>query len=401
MKKLSLLLIIFILALPTTAGATDDPLHPFSVESGAALVMDHNTGQILYAQNIDSALPPASITKLMTMHLIFEGLAAGNISLDDPVEASAHATDLPPDASTIFLGTGEILPVEELLRAIAIISANDAGIAMAEYIAGSEQAFVEQMNEKASELGLENTHFINSHGLDEEGHHMSARDIALLSRETIRLYPEILQYSSQKYYRMERDTRYIQQGYFDLHSTFSALIGWRNIDGLKTGWTPIAKRGITATAENNHRRLYIVVLGAETVEQRDEIVHQLLRHGMDQFTPAVPIAAGTEVDTIRINNAKEQTVPVATGRDVEVLWKTGMTLDDVQQKITILPDLSAPLNAGEKVGELSLYWDDHVMTTIDLVTKQRVEQANFFVRALRTLSQNLVQFGHWLADKIF
>ncbi|HBS93076.1 MAG TPA: D-alanyl-D-alanine carboxypeptidase, partial [Firmicutes bacterium] len=214
----------------------------------AALIMDFETGQILYAENIDAPLPPASITKLMTMHLVFEAIAEGKIQLDDQVKASANASSLPDGSSTIFLGTGEVLTVDELLEAVAIISANDAGIALAEYIAGSESAFVAIMNEKANELGLTNTTFINAHGLHTEGHVMSARDIAILTRATLEKYPEILDYSSKKFLRMERETRYVRQGYFDMHSTYASLIGWRNIDGLKTGWTPEARRCITVTA---------------------------------------------------------------------------------------------------------------------------------------------------------
>lgn len=389
-----------LIAFPSFAGAEENPLHPFAVEARAALVLDHATGQVLYAHNIDQPLPPASITKLMTMHLVFEALAAGTISLDDQVTASSHATDLPPNASTIFLGAGETLSVEELLRAIAIISANDAGIAMAELIAGSERAFVAMMNDKARELGMENTYFVNSHGLDADGHLMSARDIAILSRETVTRFPEILEFSSQKYHRMERETRYVRHGYFDLHSTFSTLIGWRNIDGLKTGWTPAALRGITVTAQQDQRRLYVVVLGAETVDQRDDIVRKLLSYGMDQFTDAVPIQAGVEVDTVRIENAKEQEVPVVTAAPVQVVWKKDMDLSDLEQKVTLFPDIEAPLSAGDRVGELCLYWNGHLLTTVDLTVEQEVEQANFVVRTMRVISRNLVQLGLWLADKL-
>ncbi|MDD4658103.1 MAG: D-alanyl-D-alanine carboxypeptidase, partial [Eubacteriales bacterium] len=243
MKKIYCLFIslALLLTMAVPAGAEQS-------NNTAALIMDYETGQILYAENIDAPLPPASITKLMTMHLVYEAIAQGKISLDDQVKASANASSLPDGASTIFLGTGEVLTVKELLEAVAIISANDAGIALAEHIAGSESAFVVMMNEKAKELGLTNTTFINAHGLHTEGHVMSARDIAILSKATLDKYPEILSYSSIKFLRMEREARYVRQGYFDMHSTYASLIGWRNIDGLKTGWTPEAGRCITVTA---------------------------------------------------------------------------------------------------------------------------------------------------------
>ena len=282
----------------------------------AALIMDFETGQILYAENIDAPLPPASITKLMTMHLVFEAIAQGQISLDDQVTASANASTLPESSSTIFLGKGETLTVKELLEAVAIISANDAGIALAEHIAGSESAFVVQMNEKARELGMTNTNFINSHGLHTEGHVMSARDIAIISRETLKKYPEILEYSSIKFLRMDREKRYVKQGYFDLHSTYSSLIGWRNIDGLKTGWTPEAKRCITVTSAENGRRYIVVVMGAETIPLRDQRVKELLAQAFEQFHPVVPVKAGEVIDSIQIGLAKNKKAEIVTAEDV-------------------------------------------------------------------------------------
>lgn len=366
----------------------------------AALLMDFETGQIVYAENIDEALPPASITKLMTMHLIFEALAEGRISLTDEVQASANASNLPPGSSTIFLGTGEILTVDELLRAVAIISANDAGIALAEHIAGSERAFVDMMNEKADELGLTQSIFFNSHGLHIEGHTMSARDIAILSKITLELYPEITQYSSQKYQRMERETRYVRQGYFDMHSTFASLIGWRNIDGLKTGWTPEAKRGITVTAQEGGRRYIAVVLGADSISQRDQKVRELLAMGFDQYQPQTPIKAGEVIDHIEIKQAKNTQAAIVASEDIKLIMHRSAKIEDFEQQVEIAQDLQAPMAKGDTVGTISYYLDGDIVTMVDLVLEQDLVKANLFTRSLRFLSQTLTNLGTWVLDLV-
>ena len=369
-------------------------------EIRAALLLDFETGQVLFAENIDQALPPASITKLMSMHLIFEAISQGSISLTDEVKASANASNLPPGSSTIFLGTGEVLTVEELLRSVAIISANDAGIALAEHVAGSESAFVNMMNEKAQELGMTNTTFVNSHGLHALGHNMSARDIGILSRETMLRYPEILDFSAEKFMRMERETRYVRQGYFDMHSTYANLIGWRNIDGLKTGWTPEAGRGITITAEEAGRRYIVVVMGAGTTGERDKKVRELLALGLDHYQPETPVKAGEVVDTIEVKLAKEKEAAIISAGDLTIVMKRDMTVADFEQKIELLPNLQAPLPKGEVVGTLSFHKDGQVITEVDLILEEDLAKANFFTRSLRFLSQQLTSFGSWIIDLV-
>jgi D-alanyl-D-alanine carboxypeptidase (penicillin-binding protein 5/6) len=364
----------------------------------AALIMDYETGQILYAENIDAPLPPASITKLMTMHLVYEAIAQGKISLDDQVKASANASSLPDGASTIFLGTGEVLTVKELLEAVAIISANDAGIALAEHIAGSESAFVVMMNEKAKELGLTNTTFINAHGLHTEGHVMSARDIAILSKATLDKYPEILSYSSIKFLRMEREARYVRQGYFDMHSTYASLIGWRNIDGLKTGWTPEAGRCITVTATEGSRRYIVVVMGEDTIPLRDKRVKELLAQAFDQFHPVVPVKAGEVIDSVAIEMAKNRETEIVPAQDVTLVMSRTDKLEDFEEKIELLPNLKAPMEKGDVVGTLSYYKNGELVTAVDLVLNENAEKASLFTRILRYLSLIFVDLGNWIVS---
>lgn len=393
MKKIYCLFIslALLLTMAVPAGAEQS-------NNTAALIMDYETGQILYAENIDAPLPPASITKLMTMHLVYEAIAQGKISLDDQVKASANASSLPDGASTIFLGTGEVLTVKELLEAVAIISANDAGIALAEHIAGSESAFVVMMNEKAKELGLTNTTFINAHGLHTEGHVMSARDIAILSKATLDKYPEILSYSSIKFLRMEREARYVRQGYFDMHSTYASLIGWRNIDGLKTGWTPEAGRCITVTATEGSRRYIVVVMGEDTIPLRDKRVKELLAQAFDQFHPVVPVKAGEVIDSIPIELAKEKEAEIVPVKDVTLVMSRTDKLEDFEGKIELLPNLKAPMEKGDVVGTLSYYRDGELVTAVDLVLNENAEKASLFTRILRFLSQIFVDLGNWIVS---
>ncbi|HOC06372.1 MAG: D-alanyl-D-alanine carboxypeptidase family protein [Bacillota bacterium] len=383
-----LLTLLLLMAMIAPAGAAE--------QKTASLIMDFETGQILHAENIDTPLPPASITKLMTLHLVFEALAQGKISLDDPVRASANASNLPQGSSTIFLGTGEVLTVKELLEAVAIISANDAGIALAEHIAGSEGAFIAMMNEKARELDLENTTFTNVHGLHAEGHLMSARDIAILSRETLKKYPDILKYSSIKYLRMERDTRYVRQGYFDMHSTFASLIGWRNIDGLKTGWTPEANRCITVTAEENGRRYIVVVMGEETISQRDKKVKELLAKAFDRFHPVVAAKAGDVIDTIAIDMAKNTAAEIVPAQDVTLVISRTESVEEFETKIDILPGLKAPMKKGDLAGTLSYYRGEEKIAEVDLVLNADLEKASLLTRILRYISQLFAELADWL-----
>lgn len=393
MKKLLSLIVILTLVLAMAGPASAE-----KVPGAAALIMDFETGQILYGDNIDTPLPPASITKLITMYLVFDAIAQGQIKLTDPVRASANAADLPDGSSTIFLGTGEVLSVQELLEAVAIISANDAGVALAEHIAGSESAFVALMNKKAAELGLTNTNYVNVHGLHTPGHVMSARDIAILSRATLIKHPEILEFSSLKYLRMDRETRYVRQGYFDLHSTYASLIGWRNIDGLKTGWTPEAGRCITITAEENGRRYIVVVMGAENIAQRDQMVKGLLAKALDQFQPVVPVKAGEVVETIQVGLAKNKDAAVTPAKDVVLVMSRSGKVEDFEKRIEISKGLKAPLKKGDVVGALSYYRDGELTSQVDLVLDEEVEKAGIVTRTLRFLSQLFLDLGNWILN---
>jgi D-alanyl-D-alanine carboxypeptidase (penicillin-binding protein 5/6) len=225
---------------------------------------------------------------------------------------------------------------------------------------------------------------------------MSARDIAILSRETLKKYPDILKYSSIKYLRMERDTRYVRQGYFDMHSTFASLIGWRNIDGLKTGWTPEANRCITVTAEENGRRYIVVVMGEETISQRDKKVKELLAKAFDRFHPVVAAKAGDVIDTIAIDMAKNTAAEIGPAQDVTLVISRTESVEEFETKIDILPGLKAPMKKGDLAGTLSYYRGEEKIAEVDLVLNADLEKASLLTRILRYISQLFAELADWL-----
>jgi D-alanyl-D-alanine carboxypeptidase (penicillin-binding protein 5/6) len=383
-----------------SAAANSSALQPFAVNSRAALVMDLETGQIIYAQNIDEELPPASISKLIVMYIIFEAMENGIIRLEDKIPASANAHGLSPDQSQLFLGLGEALTVRKLLYSIATISANDAAIVLAERIAGSESAFVDLMNQRARDMGLTSTKFTNVHGLHNIHHVMSARDIAVLSRNIILDYPQVLEYSKVRRMRLERETRFVRQGYFDLDSTFAPLIGWRNLDGLKTGWTPQAGRGITATAMENDRRYVVVVLGAETVNSRAEVVRQLFNDAFANFTSITPYTQQQELERIQVQGARVREIAVGPSQDIMLVARRGSGIETFREERVFNAKLKAPLKEGDVVGSLNFYNGEELVSQTDLVLLEDAAKANFMVLGLRFLRETLTQLGHWLMDRI-
>ena len=241
----------------------------------SAILMDASTGKVLYEQNADEPLPPASVTKIMTLLIIMEAIEAGRINYSDMVTASAHACSM--GGSQIYLKEGEQMSVEDLIKSIVIASANDAAVALAEFVSGSESAFVTQMNERARALGMENTNFENTNGLDDtvENHTISAKDIAIMSRELIR-YPKILEYSSTW-----MDT--VRDGAFTLTNTNRLVRFYKGATGLKTGSTSKAGFCISATANRDGMHLIAVVMGSSTRDERNQSATALLDHGFANF----------------------------------------------------------------------------------------------------------------------
>lgn len=329
----------------------------------SAILMEEATGNILYESNPDERLPIASVTKVMTMLLIMEAVDNGKISLDDMVTVSENAMSY--GGSTMFLETGEQLTVNDMLKGIAVASANDGCVAMAEHLAGSESAFVDMMNEKAKELGMENTHFMNTNGLDEDDHYSSARDVAIMSRELMK-HETIFNYTS-----IWMDT--LRGGKFQLANTNKLIRFYDGANGLKTGSTSKALCCLSAAAKRNDMQLIAVVLGAPTSAERFASAKSLLDYGFANYAVNTQITAGDEVQKIAVEKGVDKEVGVVAGDSCSTLVKKGQE-DNITKEIKIDETITAPIEAGQKIGTITISRDGEVIADIDLNASSAVEK---------------------------
>ena len=329
----------------------------------SAILMEEATGNILYESNPDERLPIASVTKVMTMLLIMEAVDSGKISLDDMVTVSENAMSY--GGSTMFLETGEQLTVNDMLKGIAVASANDGCVAMAEHLAGSESAFVDMMNEKAKELGMENTHFMNTNGLDEDDHYSSARDVAIMSRELMK-HETIFNYTS-----IWMDT--LRGGKFQLANTNKLIRFYDGANGLKTGSTSKALCCLSAAAKRNDMQLIAVVLGAPTSAERFASAKSLLDYGFANYEVNTQITAGDEVQKIAVEKGVDKEVGVVAGDSCSTLVKKGQE-DNITKEIKIDETITAPIEAGQKIGTMTISRDGEVIADIDLNASSAVEK---------------------------
>ena len=339
----------------------------FDVPCAAAVLIDEDSGTVLYEKNADERRPVASITKVMTLLLTFEALQAGKIALGDIVPVSEHAYHM--GGSQIWLEPGEQLTLQEMLKAICISSANDAAVAVAEFVAGSEPAFVDAMNARAAALGMTATHFANACGLDEEGHLSSARDVAVMSREMLLHHPEVREYCT-----VWMDT--LRGGRTQLVNTNKLLKSYPGITGLKTGTTGKAGVCITASAERDGLRLIAVVLGASSGKERFEAAKTLLDYGFAHYDSAevtlpddapeeLPVKRGTaETTTLDYAAPERLLVPKGEGRDL-------------QTKILLPDTLQAPVRQGSPVGSWQLLRGETVLQELPICAAQDVQALSF------------------------
>lgn len=329
----------------------------------SAILMEESTGNILYESNPDERLPIASVTKVMTMLLIMDAVDSGKISLDDMVTVSENAMSY--GGSTMFLETGEQLTVNDMLKGIAVASANDGCVAMAEHLAGSESAFVDMMNERAKELGMENTHFMNTNGLDEDDHYSSARDVAIMSRELMK-HETIFNYTS-----IWMDT--LRGGKFQLANTNKLIRFYDGANGLKTGSTSKALCCLSAAAKRNDMQLIAVVLGAPTSAERFASAKSLLDYGFANYAVNTQITAGDEVQKIAVEKGVDKEVDVVAGDSCSTLVKKGQE-DNITKEIKIDETITAPIEAGQKIGTMTISRDGEVIADIDLNASSAVEK---------------------------
>ena len=386
------MLILSILLIPSTLAHGQD-----DIDLNSYIIIDAETGYILYENNADTAYAPASITKVMTMYLVFEALENNQISLGETVVPGEQVRSVQqPQNTQLFLEPGtELFTVEELIKAIAVPSASDAAIALAEHVAGSEVNFVSMMNDKATELGLTNTQFRNPHGLDAQNHYMSARDIALLSQRLVIDFPDVLNYSSlQTYTPPKEHTNIYGQSYF-FTSTFRNLLrNHREIDGLKTGYTLDAGYCITTTANIGERKYIIVLMGAESIKIREDYIAQFLSNIGSNFQKLVVATEGQTIEQVAIPRAKDTQYPVGTMADVTLVAPRSNPIAD--KTITLNEGVRAPLSKGDEVGTITYSVDEQEVYTAPLYAMEDVPQASFFARILR----GIASFFSWVYNSI-
>ncbi|WP_339146564.1 MULTISPECIES: D-alanyl-D-alanine carboxypeptidase family protein [unclassified Sutcliffiella] len=326
----------------------------------SAILIERDTGQVLYEKNGHEKLPPASMTKIMTMLLIMEALDKGELTWDEKIRTSEYAASM--GGSQIFLEPGEEMTTDEMLRGIAIASGNDASVAMAERIAGSEAAFVEMMNAKVKDLGLKNTNFQNPTGLPAKDHYSTANDMAVMAKELLK-YEGITKYTGQyeDYLRQNTDKK------FWLVNTNKLVRFYPGVDGVKTGFTQEAKYCLTATAKKDNMRVIAVVFGAPTPKDRNAQITNMLDFAFSQFKTHPMYERNEAVAKVDISKGSEKEVDAVTSEPISVLTKKGENIDNVEKQITVDENVKAPVKKGDKVGVLVLKKDGKVLSQSDLV----------------------------------
>lgn len=340
---------------------------PFEDFSKSSILMCADTGDIIYENNAYEHLSPASVTKVMSMLLILEALESGKISLSDEVVTSKNAVAM--GGSQIWLEEGEKMTVDELLKAVAVASANDACTALAEYIAGSTTSFVSMMNERAKELGLENTNFENCTGLDDTAtnHYSCAYDIAVISRE-------VMQHELIKdYTTIWLD--YLRNGETELNNTNKLVNTYNGITGLKTGTTSKAGFCVCATAERDGMSLISVVLGADTSEDRFTSASNMLDYGFANYQIIVPEINETQISTVKVINGIEKSVMPIYDETDKILVKKGG--EDITYEYKTEPSVSAPVNSGDKLGEIIIKSGNETIRTVKLYSGKNIDKISF------------------------
>ena len=362
-KKFCSLIIVFAILLiffivPVTAAE-------MQFDAKSVILVEASTGKVLYENNADEALPPASVTKVMTLLLVMEAIDDGKISLDDMVPVSNNAASM--GGSQVYLEPGEQMSVDEMIKCVVVSSANDAAVALAEFVAGSEEIFVEKMNERAKELGMVNSTFENTNGLDDtvSNHLTSARDIAIMSRELIK-HPKILEYSS-----IWMDT--IRNGAFTLTNTNRLIRFYNGANGLKTGSTSKAGFCISATALRDNMQLIAVVMGAPNRDTRNEIAKKLLDYGFANYTVASWEAA--ELEPIKLLGGLQSECRIGYGSFSAVVGKGEREL--IERSVSIPENITAPVREGDVIGEVTYTLNGEVIGKSDITALESAAKIGY------------------------
>ena len=342
-----------------------------NLQSGGAILIEQKTGKVLYEHNPHEKLRPASVTKVMSILLIMEALDSGQIALTDKVPCTENAAGM--GGSQIWLEVGEELTVDEMLKAICVVSANDCTVAMAEYLCGSQEAFVQKMNEKAKTLGMNDTTFKNCHGIDEDGHVTSAYDIALMSKELLNNHPAITKYTT-----IWMDT--LRNGESELVNTNKLIRNYKGATGLKTGSTSVALYNLSASATRDGLSLIAVIMKAPTTKIRFEEAQKLLDYGFSNYSYKELAKKGTIIKEIEIEKGITPKTNAVVENDIGTLIKKGEE-KNIEQIINIDDKIVAPINEGQKIGEIAYKLNGAEIAKVNIVCEKKIEKKTFFTIA--------------------
>jgi len=352
----------------STAALADQP--PFDIQAKSAILMDYETGTILYEKNPHEKLPIASLTKIMTILLALEAIDEGQLKLDDTVTISEYASSM--GGSQVFLHEGETLTVDSLMKAIVVASGNDASVAIAEKLAGTHEVFVSKMNERAKELGMTNTNFVNATGLPADNHYSTAYDVALMSKELLK-HPLFFKWST-----IWVDTLEESRNKTELANTNRLVRFYEGSDGIKTGSTQEAGYCLSATAKRGNMRLLAVVLGAPTTKVRFSESSKLLDYGFANYEIVQVLKKDQVVESdIFVSGGKEELINGVASQDVNFLIKAGES-KEYEKEILLEEKLKAPIEQGQKIGTINIKQGEKVIQTLDIVSDREIKKANVF-----------------------
>lgn len=378
MKKLLLCVLLIALSLPLIPVKAESLLAP---NASSVIVLEPTTGEIIYERNSHERRHPASMTKIMTMLLVMESIEKGVLNWNDMVTVSENASSM--GGSQILLETGEVMSVEDMFKGLAVASGNDAAVALAEKIAGSEAMFVDMMNKRAGELGLQDTNFKNAHGLDDANHYSSAYDMAMMAKE-LEKHSKIFEFTSiyEDYLRKGTDRT------FWLVNTNKLVRFYEGVDGLKTGYTKEAGFCMTATAKRGDMRIITVVMGEPDSKTRNSEVASIFDYVFAQYGLKKIVDTNTILKEVDVEKAKVDKIGIIAKEDVTDLFQKGQENSDLTYDITV-NSLKAPISRGDVVGTLTLKENGNTIKTVDLTVQEDVKKANIFELYWRYLKEVL------------
>ena len=375
MKKI-LILLLLLISIPLVKAEETEDLAP---NAKSAIMIEASTGEILFQKNKDEKLAPASMTKMMSMLLIMEEIENGNLKWNEMITTSEKASSM--GGSQIFLKVGEKMTVEDLLKGVAIASGNDAVVALAERVSGSEEQFVKRMNVRAKDLGLKNTNFINATGLTADNHYSSAYDMSLIAKELVK-HEKILEFTSTYEDYLRKDTK----SPFWLVNTNRLVRFKEGVDGLKTGFTDEAGYCLTATMKKDNMRLITVVMKEENTSKRSADTTKMLDYGFNIYMVQTILDEKTTIEKKKVELGKTLTTEIVPKENITILNKKS----DDQKNITYKTNINkiiAPVKKGDKVGTIDIIEDNNIISTIDATVKEDISKANILTIYLRNLKE--------------